>query len=95
MTGRGFVSGHAAVVAAIATVVTPYLGTRGRWIVWTLVVITTTARVYVGAHLPLDSIGGAALGVAGGTLALVILDLIPGNLTGRPSSDEGPARATA
>lgn len=94
MTGRGFVSGHAAVVAAIATVATPYLGTRGRWIVWTLVAITATARVYVGAHLPLDSIGGVALGIAGGTLALVILDLIPGKLTGRPSLDERPSETT-
>lgn len=95
MMGRGFVSGHAAVVAAIATVVTPYLGTRGRWIVWTLVAVTATARVYVGAHLPLDSIGGVALGVAGGTLALVILDLIPGNLTGRPSSNDQRAETTS
>ena len=86
MTGRGFVSGHAAVVAAIAAILTPYLGTKGRWVVWTLVALTATARVYVGAHLPLDSVGGVALGVAGGTLALVILDVIPGNLTGRPHS---------
>lgn len=95
MSGRGFVSGHAAVVAAIATVATPYLGTRGRWVVWTLVAITATARVYVGAHLPLDSVGGVALGVAGGTLALVILDLVPGNLTGRPHLDKQPAETNA
>lgn len=84
VTGRGYVSGHAAVAAAIAMVLTPYFGTRGRIVLWTLAVLTAVARVYVGAHLPLDSVGGVALGIAGGTLALVILDLVPSDLTGRP-----------
>ena len=87
-TGQGFVSGHAAVAAAIAMVLTPYLGSRGRIIVWTLAALVALRGVYVGAHLPLDSLGGMALGVAGGTLALVILDLVPSNLTGRPDETE-------
>jgi membrane-associated phospholipid phosphatase len=62
--GRGFVSGHAAVLAALATVAWPWLGRRGRIVVVVLVVLVALTRVYVGAHLPLDVVGGAALGVA-------------------------------
>ena len=62
--GRGFVSGHAATLPALATVAWPWLGRRGRIAVVVLVVLVCLARVYVGAHLPLDVVGGAALGLA-------------------------------
>ena len=62
--GRGFVSGHAATLTALATVAWPWLGPRGRVAVVVLVVLVCLARVYVGAHLPLDVVGGAALGLA-------------------------------
>jgi undecaprenyl-diphosphatase len=66
--GLGFVSGHAAVAAALATVAAAYLGTR-----WTVVVVVLAAlvgfgRIYVGAHLPLDVVGGATMGWAIGSL---------------------------
>jgi undecaprenyl-diphosphatase len=64
--GRGFVSGHAAVLAALATVAWPWLGRSGRVAVCVLVAVVGLARLYVGAHLPLDVVGGAALGVAVG-----------------------------
>jgi undecaprenyl-diphosphatase len=35
------------------------------------------ARMYVGTHLPLDVAGGAALGVAVGSLANLILGVEP------------------
>jgi membrane-associated phospholipid phosphatase len=62
--GRGFVSGHAATLTALAAVAWPWLGRRGRIAVAVLVVVVCLARVYVGAHLPLDVVGGAALGLA-------------------------------
>lgn len=83
MTGQGFVSGHAAVVAATATVLTPFVGTRVRWIVWIVAALTCAARVYVGAHLPLDVVGGAALGVAGGSLLLLVGNLFVKLVRGR------------
>lgn len=70
--GLGYVSGHAAVVTLIATVAFPYLGRRGRWALGTVVVLVCVTRMYVGAHLPLDVIGGVALGLAvGGVMRLV------------------------
>ena len=71
--GRGFVSGHAATLAALATVAWPWLGPRGRVVVVVLVVVVCLARVYVGAHLPLDVVGGAALGLAIGGLVRLVL----------------------
>ena len=62
--GLGFVSGHAAVSTALAAIAWPYLGRRWRVAVVTAAVLVALARVYVGAHLPLDVLGGAALGLA-------------------------------
>lgn len=66
-SGQAFVSGHAVVAFALAVLVHPYLGTRGRVVVWALATLVCIGRVYVGAHLPLDVIGGAFLGVALGS----------------------------
>jgi membrane-associated phospholipid phosphatase len=71
--GRGFVSGHAATLTALATVAWPWLGPRGRATVAVLVLAVCLSRVYVGAHLPLDVVGGAALGLAvGGVVRLAL-----------------------
>jgi membrane-associated phospholipid phosphatase len=61
-SGLGFPSGHAALAAAVIVVASPQLGRVGRRAGWTVVAIVAIARIYVGAHLPLDVLGGAALG---------------------------------
>jgi len=65
--GESFVSGHAVMIAAVACLVAPYLPRRWRPVPWVLVGLVMVARVYVGAHNPLDVLCGAALGVAIGS----------------------------
>jgi glycosyltransferase 2 family protein len=70
--GLGYVSGHSAVAVALATVASPFLGRRARRVAWVLAATVCVARIYVGSHLPLDVLGGAALGWAAGSLVLLV-----------------------
>lgn len=60
--GLGFPSGHAAVAASLAGALVPFVPHRARRVLWGVACTVALARVYVGAHLPLDAIGGLALG---------------------------------
>ncbi len=64
---QGFPSGHAAVSAALTVVAWPYLSNGWRAVAAVLSGFVPFARMYVGAHLPLDLVGGSALGVAIGS----------------------------
>lgn len=61
-TGLGYVSGHAAVAFALYAMAAPHLRPRWRAAGLGLAAFVVVARVYSGAHLPLDVVGGAALG---------------------------------
>ena len=71
--GLGFVSGHAAVICALAVAAWPYLGRRLRITAVILAGIVCVLRIYVGAHLPLDIVGGIGLGIACGGFARLLL----------------------
>jgi undecaprenyl-diphosphatase len=67
--GPSFPSGHAIIVFAIVVLLAPYLWRRWQLlVVIALAVLNSVARVYLGAHNPLDVIGGAFAGIAIGAL---------------------------
>ena len=59
----GYPSGHAAVAWAITIIVLAYVGRPWQIAAIVLAIVVPIVRMYVAAHLPLDLIGGAALGV--------------------------------
>lgn len=62
--GLGYLSGHAGVAFALGAAALPRLNGPGRLLVLGATPTVALTRVYVGAHLPLDIVGGAALGLA-------------------------------
>lgn len=68
-SGVAFVSGHVILVTALALVITPYLRGAWRFAPWVVVAIVAFARIYLGAHNPLDVIGGIGLGITVGCAA--------------------------
>jgi undecaprenyl-diphosphatase len=69
----GYPSGHAAVAWAITIIVLVFMGRPWRRVAIVLAIVVPVVRMYVAAHLPLDLIGGAALGVfVAATVSLVL-----------------------
>jgi undecaprenyl-diphosphatase len=80
--GLSFVSGHAVIVTAVAGLLTPILPKAWRWVPWAIVVLNGVTRIYVGAHNPLDIVGGIGLG-------LVIAGILNAILAGHASHRSG------
>jgi glycosyltransferase 2 family protein len=75
--GAGYVSGHTAVAFALATMLAPLVPRGWRWAPFALAAVVGLSRVYFGAHLPLDVIGGAGLGLVCGVVASAAGGMIP------------------
>lgn len=71
--GLAFPATHVAVAAAMATVAGPYLSRPSRRLAWMVVGLVGVARIYTGAHLPVDVVGGAALGWALGAVVHLVV----------------------
>lgn len=68
-TGLGYPSGHAAVAATVAVVGSSRTSPVVSFGAAAVAAAVGFGRVYTGAHLPLDVVGGSGLGVAAGVLA--------------------------
>jgi membrane-associated phospholipid phosphatase len=77
-TGGGYPSGHSAVSAALASAAFPELTASWRIVATSLAIAAPFGRMYVGAHLPLDVVGGSMLGLAVGSLARQLIRLDSG-----------------
>ena len=86
--GLGFPSGHAAVATAIVLVLLPYLIWRWRWVLLALPLTVAFARVYVGAHLPLDVVAGIAIGAIFASLVNLAIG-VPPRPVRRPAGNGG------
>jgi undecaprenyl-diphosphatase len=71
LEGLSFVSGHAVIAWGVATLLWPVLPGRWRWVPVGVAVANSVARVYLGAHNPLDVVGGGAIGVVIGASLIV------------------------
>ena len=91
--GLSFTSGHAIITFAIAGLLAPVLPRRWGMVAFALATLNALARVYLGAHNPLDVVGGAAIGLAIAATLDLVLDVARGRGASRrartlPAEDE-------
>ncbi len=92
--GLGYLSGHAGVAFAFGAAALPRLSRPGLVLAMGAAPAVALARVYAGAHLPLDIAGGAALGLTV-EAGLAGSAAWSGRLPGRPPDGDDQEQDTA
>ena len=85
--GSGYLSGHAAMAAAMAVVLMAAVPRRWRPVLVLLAAVVGVARIVHGVHFPADVVGGWAFGVLVGVATLAVYDRCAG---GQPVSRSQP-----
>jgi undecaprenyl-diphosphatase len=70
--GTGYPSSHTAVAVAVVVGAWPWLDRRWRVMSALTAAMIGLNRMYVGAHFPLDILGGVAVGLVAGGFVLVV-----------------------
>ena len=75
--GSGFPSAHAAVVVGLVCALWPWMRWAQRLVAALLVVVICFDRIYIGAHWPLDVLGGIAIGFIAGAVVWLVASRWP------------------
>ena len=90
--GLSFVSGHAIITFAIAGLLALVLPRRWGIVAFVLASLNAVARVYLGAHNPLDVVGGAAVGLAIAAGLDLVLDVAGDRQSSRHGQPTRPGK---
>ena len=82
--GNAYPSAHTALVVALACALWPWLRPSQRVVAVVLMVLIPLNRVYIGAHWPMDLVGGAAVGLLVASITWLIAVRWPVTLKTRP-----------
>jgi undecaprenyl-diphosphatase len=70
--GDAYPSAHTAMVVAAVSALWPWMRWPQRSVAFLFAVLVACNRLYIGAHWPVDVVGGAAIGLLAGTVAWLV-----------------------
>ena len=75
--GNAYPSAHTAMVVAVVSALWPWTKWPQRIVGVTFAVLVACNRIYIGAHWPLDVVGGSAIGLLAGIITWLIASRWP------------------
>ena len=83
--GNAFPSAHTSVTVGLVTALWPWLTWPQRTVGVAVAALVALNRLYIGAHWPVDVVGGAAVGLLSGSLCWVVAARWPIRRHGQPA----------
>ena len=75
--GNAYPSAHTSVVVGLVTALWPWLTWPQRVVGVTVAALVALNRMYIGAHWPIDVVGGAAIGLLSGSICWLVAAKLP------------------